>query len=125
MKLSTLMVINAVVALVFGLAFVLMPGRVVSYYAVTLNEGGLFVGQLFGAALIGFAVLTWLARNSGANEARQAILLALFVSDAVGFVVALLAQLAGVANSLGWSTVAIYLLLALGFGYFRFMRSGA
>ena len=30
--------------------------------------------------------------------------------------------LAGVANALGWSTVAIYLLLALGYGYF--LRAG-
>jgi len=29
---------------------------------------------------------------------------------------------AGVANALGWSTVALYLLLALGFAYFQFMK---
>jgi hypothetical protein len=28
----------------------------------------------------------------------------------------------GVENQLGWSTVAIYLLLAVGFGYFRFAK---
>ena len=51
-----------------------------------------------------------------------AIVLALFVSDAVAFVLALMAQLKGVVNSLGWSTVAIYLLLALGFAYFLFAK---
>ena len=30
----------------------------------------------------------------------------------------LLAQLGGVVNGLGWVNVAIYLLLAVGFGYF-------
>jgi len=33
-----------------------------------------------------------------------------------------MAQLKGVVNSLGWSTVAIYLLLALGFAYFHFAK---
>ena len=33
-----------------------------------------------------------------------------------------LGQLGGVVNTMGWSTVAIYLLLALGFAYFQFMK---
>jgi Kef-type K+ transport system membrane component KefB len=75
-----------------------------------------------GAAFIGFAVLTWSARNANDSDARRAIVLALVVSDVIGFIAALIAQLADVVNSLGWSTVAIYLLLALGFGYFQFAK---
>jgi hypothetical protein len=74
------------------------------------------------AAFIGFSVLTWLARNASDSDARRAIVLALIVSDGIGFIAALMAQLADVVNSLGWSTVAIYLLLALGFGYFQFVK---
>ncbi len=81
-----------------------------------------YVAQLFGVSLVGFAFLTWLAKNATDSDARKAIVLALFVSDSVGFIVALIGQLEGVVNSLGWSTVAIYLLLALGFGYFQFAR---
>ena len=71
--------------------------------------------------LLSFAVLTWVARNAPDSETRRAILLALFVGDSVGFVIALIGQLGGEVNVLGWSTVAIYLLLAVGFGYFRFV----
>jgi hypothetical protein len=42
--------------------------------------------------------------------------------DAIGFIVTLLGQLAGLANALGWSSVALYLLFGLGFAYFQFMR---
>jgi hypothetical protein len=31
----------------------------------------------------------------------------------------------GVGNSLVWSTVVIFLLLAVGFGYFRFGKAGS
>jgi hypothetical protein len=48
--------------------------------------------------------------------------LAIFVGDTIGFIVALLAQLAGTVNALGWLIVALYLLLALGFGYFQFSK---
>jgi len=122
MKLSTWLTIAAVVAVVFGLAFVLVTGPLLSFYGITLDKAGTLVAQLFGASLLGFAVLNWFARGVTDREARQAILLANLASDAVGFVMALISQLAGVANALGWSTVALYLLLALGFAYFQFMK---
>ena len=122
MKLSTWLTIAAVVAVVFGLAFVLVTGPLLSVYGITLDKAGTLVAQLFGASLLGFAVLNWFARGVTDREARQAILLANLASDTVGFVMALIGQLAGVANALGWSTVAIYLLLALGFAYFQFMK---
>ncbi|MFC1825547.1 hypothetical protein ACFL9T_22780 [Thermodesulfobacteriota bacterium] len=123
MKLSTLMVINTFVAGLFGIAFVLVPGTLLSLYGVTLSQGGLVVARLFGAALVGFGLLTFLAMKAEESEARRAIIFALFLGDVVGFIVALQGQLSGAINALGWSTVVIYLLLALGFGYFQFVKA--
>ena len=125
MKIKTLMVINAVIAVVFGLAFVIIPVRFLLLYGNPVDAPMKYIGQLFGAALIAFAVLTWSARKSPDNEARKAIALSLFIGHGIGFVVALIGQLGGVVNSLGWSTVAIYFLLSLGFGYFRFTKSSS
>lgn len=122
MKLSVLMVINAIVAVLFGIAFVLAAGPLLLLYGITLSPGGAVVARLFGAALIGFAVILWFARNVKESEARRAIVLGFFIEHVIGFIVALLAQLSGVVNNLGWSTVVIYLLLALGFGYFQFVK---
>ncbi|HLA96821.1 MAG TPA: hypothetical protein VJL34_00085 [Anaerolineales bacterium] len=121
MKVSTLFPINAVVAVVFGLGFIFAPVWLLSLYGVTADAPLAYVGQLLGAAFLSFAVITWMARNAPASPVRSAIVLALFVGDAIGFIVSLLAQLKGFANALGWSTVAIYLLLALAFGYVQFM----
>ena len=122
MRLSTLMTVNAVVAGLFGLAFVVVPVRLLSVYGATGGSSLAYVAQLYGAALLGFALLTWSARNAGDSEARRAIVLALFVADAIGFVIALISQLRIGVNAIGWSTVAIYLLFALGFGYFQFKK---
>mgnify|MGYP006910767477 CR=1 FL=1 len=67
-------------------------------------------------------MLTWCVRNEADSEALRAILLALLVYDAVGFVVALVAQISGVMNPLGGLIVALYGVLTLGFGYYRFME---
>ena len=120
MKLSALMTVNAVIAGLFGIAFVVVPARILAIYGITVDAQFDLVGQLFGAALLGYALLTWTARNAAPSDARAAIVLALFGSNAIGFVIALIAQLRNVVNQVGWSTVAIYLLLALGFGYFQF-----
>jgi hypothetical protein len=125
MKLSTLMVVNAVIAAAFGVCFVVVPGQLMSFYGPEVSPQLEYVARLFGAALLGFAVLTWTARNAPDSDTRRAILLALVVGDGVGFVVALIGQIGGVMNALGWSTVVIYLLLAIGFGYFCFAQPKA
>jgi hypothetical protein len=125
MRLGTLMMVTTVVAGIFGIAFVLASGPLMSMYGATLNPAGTLIAQLFGAALIGYAVVNWFARNAKGDEALRAIVLANFVADTIGFIVSLLGQLSGAVNALGWSTVVIYLLLALGFAYFHFMKPSA
>jgi hypothetical protein len=121
-KLSNLLVVSAVIGAVFGAAFLVASGPVAAIYGVTLDRAGMLMAQLFGAALLGFAVLNWFARNVVDPQARQAVVLANLTGDVVGFVVILIGQLGGIANALGWSSVVIYLLLALGFAYIQFMQ---
>lgn len=122
MRLNNLLVVAAIIAAVFGVAFVIASGSLLALYGVTLDKAGTLVAQLFGALLIGMAVINWFARNVTDPDARQAVVFGNLAGDAVGFVVILLGQLAGITNALGWSSVAIYLLLALGFAYIQFMQ---
>jgi len=122
MKLSNLLVVSAVIGVVFGIAFIIATGPLLSIYGITLDKAGTLVAQLFGGALIALAVINWFARNVTDPEARQAVIFGNLAGDVVGFVVILLGQLAGIANAVGWSSVVIYLLLALGFAYVQFMQ---
>ena len=125
MKLRNLFIVNAVVSFVFGIPLVLAPAMLLSLYGVTLSEAGIVVTRLYGAALLSHCLLTWLARDAPDSEARRAIVPALFISDFIGFIVGLLGQLAGLANPLGWSIPVIYVLLALGYGYFLLVKPSA
>jgi len=122
MTYKNFMTFASVLAIIFALGFILMPAQLVRFYNVTLNEGGVLIGQLLGAALLGFGVLNWSARSFGEGEATQAVLTANLAADAVGFIFSLMGQLGGVpgVNALGWSTVVIYLILTAGFAYLRF-----
>ena len=122
MKRGTFMAIAAVLAFVFGLAFILVPAQLMSLYGVTLEAAGQWVGRYLGSAFIGIAVLTWLGRNATQGDALRAIVLGDFVLSVTGLVVAVLDRIYGPGNALVWSTVAIYLFLTVGFGYFQFAK---
>jgi len=125
MKFSTFMVIYAVVSAIFGLGFVLMPGQLLPIYGVEPDAALRLIGQFFGAALLSLALLSWLVRNLSDSEARRAIVLALFVGETVGFIMALIGQLNGILNVLGWSVVVVYLVFTLGLAYFQFSKSAS
>jgi hypothetical protein len=118
MKLKTLLIIKAIVCLCFGIPILVVPNFIYSIFGATLAAGGVFAAREYGASLIGNLMLTWFARNSQESDARWAIILALFVYDALGVIVTLITVLSGALNPLGWLIVALYLFLALGFGYF-------
>jgi hypothetical protein len=118
MKLKTWLLANTVVSAVFGLALVLVPGTFIATYGVTADAGIRYVGQELGACFLGIAVLCWFAKDAPVSGALTAIFRGLFVLNGVAFAVSLMAQLKGVMNAAGWSAVAIYLLLGLGWAYF-------
>ena len=122
MKLNVLFIITAIVAIVFGVAFVIIPTQLYSLYGIESGAWLNYMGQLFGAALIGLGLIAWLARNAADSDSRKAIILAFFIADGIGFVIALFGQLNEILGSLGWLTVAIYLLITIGFGYFQFSK---
>ena len=125
MTYRNLLTISSIIAAIFGLGFILMPGQLVSFYNVQLTGAGILIAQLYGGTLFSFGLLNWFARDFRDAPVRQAILTANLVGDALGSIFSLMGQLGGVPeiNALGWSTVLLYLLLTLGYAYLRFFAS--
>jgi hypothetical protein len=122
MKLKTLMIIKAVVCLSFGFLFLVFPGQLYTLLGASLGKAGLFAAREYGAALIGSLLLTWYARDAGESRARRAIILDLFIYDAVGVIITLYAMLSGLFNWLGWGVLFVYLFFTIGYGYFWFLK---
>ena len=123
MNLKTLFTMAAVVTIAFGLGFMFLPAPISGLYGLTLDPGGLLFAQLFGALLVGFAIVAWYARAVERSDFLNGVLLAFFVSDLFGFLFSLWALMGGIVNDLGLSTVVIYGFFTIGFGYFRFAKS--
>ena len=125
MNLATFLTIKSIISLAFGIAFALAPAAAMSLYGLTLDPVGILMSRYVGAALIGIGLVCWFARSSADSKLRQGVILSLFIADTIGFIAGLSGQLAPPASPLGWVNVAIWLLLALGLGYFRFLKPGA
>lgn len=123
MKRNTFMSIAAVIGLVFGVSFVLFPGQMMSLYETEVGEAGIWLGRYFGSAIIGVTVVNWLARNADTSVALRAILLGFCVMSIVGLIVAVLEMISGISGALIWLNIVIYLFLAVGYGYFGFVKT--
>lgn len=124
MKIKTLFIINAVIAVIYGICFLLIPSRVLALYGLAAGPAEALLGQFFGVALLGIGLITWFARNVTDPKAIEAIVLALLLSDIIGVIVSVIGTITGVMNTFGWSAVFIYLFLALAYAYFQFKKPG-
>jgi hypothetical protein len=120
MKLPTFLSVVGVVSILFGLGFVAVPAEVLAQYGVAADAHTIFMSRFFGGSLIQIGVLAWLARHIVDSLGRRAIVLSGLTGTVIGFFVALHGQMNGLVNALGWSTVVIYALFAIGFAYFQF-----
>jgi len=116
MKFKTVMSIKAIVCLGFGPLLLFVPAWFLEFLGTSIGPGAAFTARLYGAALFGNLLLTWLARNTNDNTARRAISWHLCVYDAIGMVVTLSILIGGGLNPLGWGIVIIYLFFTIGFG---------
>jgi hypothetical protein len=118
---STFLPFKTLICFVNGLGALLVPEWYMGIFGLTLDPAGLVMARFMGASFIGIGLICWFYRNAG-YKTIQDILLSLFIADSVGTIVALMAQLSGVTNSLGWLVVAMWLVLAAGLGYLRFVK---
>jgi len=122
MKPSSFLGIKALISIVFGLLFILMPIATMSMYGAELDTTGMIMARFFGASLFAIGLICLNYRNES-TDTLSGITLSLFIADSVGFIVALQAQLSGTINALGWFNVLIWLSMALGMAYIRFFST--
>jgi hypothetical protein len=124
MTYRNVLTVSAIFSFLYGIGLMLIPAQLVTIYNLQTNDVGAFIANLYGATLFGFGLVNWLLRDSTDPGTQRAVLTADFVTAALATIFSLMGQLGGVqgVNALGWSTVVLYLIFALAFGYLRFVR---
>ena len=118
MKLSNLFTLNAILALAFGIGFVLLPATTLTIFGIDPTASINLMSQFFGVELIAVGLLCWFVKGDSDTAVIPKIMLALLIADIVGLIVSLMGTLSGIFNAMGWSAVLIYLVFVTGFAYF-------
>ena len=122
MTLQNMLLVNSIISVFSSLALLLMPAVILDLFGMTASPTDKLMIQFFGAELLGTGLITLFALNTKELRSQRSLTLSFFIIDGIGFIVALGGMLTRVMNGLGWIVVLVFLLLALGFGYFQFIR---
>ncbi|MFU8771748.1 MAG: hypothetical protein ACNA8H_04925 [Anaerolineales bacterium] len=107
----------ALAGVIFGLLFTLIPALTLSIFEISLSTEGLFFVRLFGAALIGYSVIAWSARDDPPSEARRHIILGEIYHSGIATIILVFGLIQGIGNLLLLLPLAVHLSLTLWFGY--------
>jgi len=123
MKSSVFAIILAILSAFYGLCLLLIPVKFASMYDATLTVSGIYLARVYGVTLASFGILFWLNRNIPfSDRSWQSLLFATLFSQAINAVLNVREQMNTQGNSLGWTTVAINVLVCLGCLYFLFQK---
>ncbi|HSL45723.1 MAG TPA: hypothetical protein VK897_19975 [Anaerolineales bacterium] len=122
MKLRNLYLLNTIISLGFALGFLLMSSFLLGLLGMDDTADARTLGQLIAVELVVGGVITLLARDVVDPKATSAINIGNFLAGVLGTVIALLATLSGVMGWFGYVVTAVYLFIAITFGYFQFIK---
>jgi hypothetical protein len=83
------------------------------------------VARVFGAELTGLALVSYFTRHTREPKLLSLLTLSYTICNTLGFAISLHGVLTGALNPKAWALVGLYLVYAVGFAYFRFIRRPA
>lgn len=121
MTIRIFFIASAVIIFLSGVISILSPQMMFDAWGAPSSEAGLIITQLSGALEIGLSVIIWLSRNEGVSNLRRAIVLGGFFTYSLFFIIMML-NISTELSVMVWGNIAVYFLLALGFGYYAFLK---
>ena len=105
--------IAAVVAILYALAFLLIPVQASLFFSDFAEPRAVLYLRFCGAAVLAWGLIVWFARDFRNRDAVRGVLIASIVGLAVNIILTVWATVQGWLNANAWgSTVVLVLLLA-------------
>jgi hypothetical protein len=118
--LKTTFLVHAIVGMLFGLGYLLIPATVGGWFGVAMTDPG---WRLVGAALIGFAMSSWWAYRATDWSQVEIVVQMEIVWTVLGAAATIWALMSGALPVMGWLNVVVLLAFAVAFGYFYSRKS--
>ena len=120
MNVKPAFVYGAVTCVVYGIGLIFIPSTMLSWFDLTLTQELTLLAQIFGAALLGFAVIFWMTRGDTPSEARRNIILGEVVHSLIATILWIIAIVGGIGNTLMYLPLFSHVSLVIWFGFLYF-----
>lgn len=117
MKVKPAFIYGAVSMLLYGIGLLFIPSIMFSWFGLTLPKDLTFIAQVFGAALLGYAVIFWMSKDDMPSEARRNIILGEVVHSLIATIIWIYAIVMGIGNTLMFLPLLSHLSMAIWFGF--------
>jgi hypothetical protein len=121
MNYKLVVMLNAIVALAFGVGFLVVPATVLKFYGTETTVPVQVVARFFGSALFGLGLVLWFAKDVADPNVQKNFGYAMLVSNILGLILAIYGSTL-VIRANAWIAILIYVLLGLGYVFLLFLK---
>jgi hypothetical protein len=122
MKNRTMLSIHAVISVLPGLSFLMLPGMVLDPFGVDKYAETRLISEVIGTALLGLGVLLWFARDVAEADLRKGMGIAVLIGAAAGLIVPAMGPTSGILLSNWRLAMLIYTSLGVANVYLVFQK---
>lgn len=122
MSYKFLFVLNALLAFVFGVAFLVVPAQSLGFFQAEQYAATLLMGRFFGSAMIALGLVLWFVKDANDDGVQKMVAISLLISSVLGLVVNIMGIASGVIRTNGWISIIVYVLFALGYAFMLFLK---
>jgi hypothetical protein len=110
--------LNAVLAFIFGLSFLLIPHTFVAIYGLTLDPDGTVLTRSLGGVLLGLGFIVSIVSKCRDTYALLGLVIGGLILHSVTGITDYFAVRNGIIDPIGMSIVVLHAVLTIGFIYF-------
>jgi hypothetical protein len=122
MNYRTLLLLNSLIAFLFGAAFLIVPTMAITQFGVDNYASTKMLAQFFGTAMIALGLILWFAKDVTDESVQRGIGISLLLGALAGLIVTIIGTVGGTLRANGWILMIVYVLFGLGFAYLVFLR---
>jgi hypothetical protein len=108
-----LFIANVLLTFPFGLLALAAPAALFAQFGLRLDDAGQLIARGYGATLVAYGVVLFLARQSSDGRTVGAFLLSMALFNAIEAVIQGIAGIQGIAAAIIFGNVAIHALVAV------------
>jgi hypothetical protein len=114
--------INALIAVLLGSGFLILPGRILDQFGVDEYAATKLISQFFGTALLGLGLLLWFTKDVREANLQKGMGIALLAGAAAGLVITVMGTTSGILRANWWIAMVVYTVLGLAYAYLVFQK---